>query len=143
QGHAVLAACLREAPILTAAGVEVLPGVDVTSDEAVAGLESRLATANVGLLMYVAGVVREAPFGRLDFAAMQDEYNVNALGFLRVAQVVARRMSAGGKIGMVSSRVGSLGDNASGGMYGYRMSKAAANMAALNLARELAPRQIA
>ncbi|HEY3603818.1 MAG TPA: SDR family NAD(P)-dependent oxidoreductase [Sporichthyaceae bacterium] len=143
NGHPVLAACLSEAPSLTAAGVEVLPGVDVTSDDAVALLEKSLVGRSVAMLVFVAGIVRESPFGGLDFAAMLDEYEVNALGFLRVAQVVTPRMGAGGKIGVLTSRVGSLGDNSSGGMYGYRMSKAAANMAALNLAHELAPRQIA
>lgn len=143
RGRRVLAACLTEAPTLTAAGVDVLPGIDVRSDHAVARLPRRLPETGVELLVYVAGVVREAPFGKLDFAAMHDEYDVNALGLLRVAQAVAPRMNAGGKVGVVTSRVGSLDDNTSGGMYGYRMSKAAANMAALNLARELAPRQIA
>jgi NAD(P)-dependent dehydrogenase (short-subunit alcohol dehydrogenase family) len=143
RGHAVVAACLHEAPTLKAAGVEVLPGIDVTSDDAVARLGRRLATASVELLIHVAGIVRESPFGALDFAAMQDEYAVNALGFLRVAQAVAPRMGPGGKIGVLTSRVGSLDDNGSGGMYGYRMSKAAANMAALNQAHEQAPRQIA
>lgn len=142
-GHQVVATCLGKAPSLAALGVDVLSGVDVTSDRAVVPLERRLARSSVGLLLYVAGVVREAPFGDLDFGAMQDEYDVNALGFLRIAQIVVPRMGAGGKIGVVTSRVGSLADNSSGGMYGYRMSKAAANMAALNLARELAPRQIA
>jgi 2-glutathionyl-2-methylbut-3-en-1-ol dehydrogenase len=45
-------------------------------------------------------------------------------------------------VGIVTSRVGSLGDNGSGGMYAYRMSKAAANMAALNLHHDLSPRGI-
>jgi NAD(P)-dependent dehydrogenase (short-subunit alcohol dehydrogenase family) len=143
RGSRVLACCLQEAPGLTAAGVDVLPGIDVTSDRAVAVLERHVAALTVELLVYVAGVVREAPFGKLDFAAMQAEYEVNALGFLRTAQAVVPRMRAGGKVGVITSRVGSLDDNASGGMYGYRMSKAAANMAALNLAHELAPRQIA
>jgi NAD(P)-dependent dehydrogenase (short-subunit alcohol dehydrogenase family) len=143
RGARVMAACLDGAPNLTAAGVEVVSGVDVTCDRAVALLDRRIAAHTVDLLIYVAGVVHEAPFGKLDFAAMHAEYDVNALGFLRVAEAVVPRMRAGGKIGVITSRVGSLGDNASGGMYGYRMSKAAANMAALNLAHELAPRQIA
>jgi NAD(P)-dependent dehydrogenase (short-subunit alcohol dehydrogenase family) len=143
RGQRVLAACLDDAPTLTDAGVEVLPGIDVTSDAAVARLERRVADRSVELLVHVAGIVCESPFGALDFAAMQREYDVNALGVLRVAQAVVPRMPAGGKIGVLTSRVGSLDDNGSGGMYGYRMSKAAANMAALNLARELAPRQIA
>ena len=42
----------------------------------------------------------------------------------------------------MSSRVGSLGDNGSGGMYAYRISKAGANMVALNLHHDLGPRGI-
>ena len=42
----------------------------------------------------------------------------------------------------MSSRAGSIGDNGSGGLYGYRMSKAALNMAGMSLARDLAPRGI-
>jgi NAD(P)-dependent dehydrogenase (short-subunit alcohol dehydrogenase family) len=38
--------------------------------------------------------------------------------------------------------MGSLGDNGSGGMYGYRMSKAAVNMAGVSLAKDLQPRGI-
>ena len=47
------------------------------------------------------------------------------------------------KLGIVTSRVGSLGDNSSGGMYAYRVSKAAANMVALNLHHDLSKRSIA
>jgi NAD(P)-dependent dehydrogenase (short-subunit alcohol dehydrogenase family) len=138
-----VAACLDVAPALAEAGVEVVPGVDVRSAAAVAELAARIGSRRVALLVHVAGIVHEAPFGALDFLAMQDEYAVNALGFLRVVEAIAPSMQAGGKIGVVTSRVASLGENASGGLYGYRMSKAAANMAAINLARELAPRQIA
>jgi NAD(P)-dependent dehydrogenase (short-subunit alcohol dehydrogenase family) len=139
----VLAACLAAAPALDDAGIEVFPGVDVRSDDAVARLAAQLSGRRLALLIYVPGVVREAAFGGLDFTAMHDEYDVNALGFRRVAQAVVPLMTAGAKIGVVTSRVASLAENASGGLYGYRMSKAAANMAALNLARELAPHQIA
>ena len=39
--------------------------------------------------------------------------------------------------------MGSIGDNGSGGYYGYRMSKAALNAASVSLAKDLAPRGIA
>ncbi len=139
----MLATCIEAAPALRDAGIAVVTGIDVRSDAAVAGLSSHLEGHRVALLIYVPGVVHEAPLGHLDFAAMHDEYDINALGFLRVAQAVVPWMAADGKIGVVTSRVASLGENASGGLYGYRMSKAAANMAAVNLARELAPQQVA
>ena len=43
--------------------------------------------------------------------------------------LIAAELLQGGKVAIVSSRVGSMGDNGSGGLYGYRMSKAAVNMA--------------
>jgi len=43
----------------------------------------------------------------------------------------------------MSSRMGSIDDNSSGGSYGYRMSKVALNMAGLSLAIDLRPRGIA
>ena len=52
------------------------------------------------------------------------------------------RLEVGAKIGVVSSMAGSIGDGPSGGMYGYRMSKAALNMAVANLAHELQAREI-
>ena len=62
---------------------------------------------------------------------------MNALGPLRVIQAVRDRLTKGSTVGIVTSRVGSLGDNRSGGEYGYRMSKAAANMLGLNLHLDL------
>ena len=52
-------------------------------------------------------------------------------------------MKRGSKVAIITSRSGSIGDNGSGGNYGYRMSKAAVNMAGANLAIELKPKGIA
>ena len=55
---------------------------------------------------------------------------------------LADNLREGGKVGIVTSRMGSIGDNSSGRMYSYRMSKAAANMLGVNLYHELRPRGI-
>ena len=52
-------------------------------------------------------------------------------------------LSRGSKLAIVSSRVGSIGDNSSGGNYGYRVSKTGANMVGMNLHRDLAGKGIA
>lgn len=144
RGDEVIAACLGEAPTLGGRrGIEVAPGVDVTSADAVARLAQQLAGRHLDVLVHNAGLVIERPLGQFDFAALHKEYEVNALGPLRVTQALLPMMGAGGKIGLVTSRVGSLGENQSGGLYGYRMSKAAANMAGLNLAHDLKSRGIA
>ena len=67
---------------------------------------------------------------------------MNTLGPLRVTTALLPRLQEGAKLAFVSSRAGSIGDRPSGGTYGYRMSKAALNMAAANMAHEIAGRGI-
>ena len=49
----------------------------------------------------------------------------------------------GSKLAIITSRMGSVADNTSGGMYGYRASKAAVNMIGRSLAHDLRPRGVA
>lgn len=68
---------------------------------------------------------------------------VNAVAPLRVTQALLDNMKDdGGKLLFISSMMASMADNDSGGMYGYRMSKAALNAAARSLAHDLQPRGI-
>lgn len=144
RGDTAIAACLdKGSDMLGTAGIEVVPGIDVTSDAAVRTLALYLGTRRLDVLVHNAGLVIERAFGNFDFAAFHREFDVNALAPLRVTQALVANMVRGGKIGLVTSRVGSLGENGSGGLYGYRLSKAAANMAGINLAHELKPRGIA
>jgi NAD(P)-dependent dehydrogenase (short-subunit alcohol dehydrogenase family) len=59
-----------------------------------------------------------------------------------VTAALRGQLEDGAKVGIVSSRMGSVADNTSGGHYGYRMSKAAVNMAGVSLARDLRDREI-
>jgi NAD(P)-dependent dehydrogenase (short-subunit alcohol dehydrogenase family) len=68
---------------------------------------------------------------------------VNAYGPLRVTHELAPLLRRGSKVALITSRMGSIADNTSGGMYGYRMSKAALNAAGKSLAHDLAPLGIA
>ncbi len=79
----------------------------------------------------------------LDFKAVESQFRINAMGPLRVSHALLANLSAGSKIGIVTSRMGSVDDNTYGGYYGYRMSKAAVNMAGMSLARDLFERGIA
>lgn len=143
RGETVIAACLGDSSSLRERGVELATGIDITSADAVAKLAGQLAGRRVDVLVHNAGLVIERALGSFDFDALHKEYAVNTLGPLRVTQALLPLMGEGGKIGLVTSRVGSLSENRSGGLYGYRMSKAAANMAGLNLARDLKSRGIA
>jgi NAD(P)-dependent dehydrogenase (short-subunit alcohol dehydrogenase family) len=123
--------------------VEVVTGIDVTSASAMDELRARIGRRRIDVLVNNAGVVIEEQLDSFDYDAFHRQFAVNALGPLRVTEALLSNMSRGGKIGIVSSRVGSLSENASGGLYGYRMSKAAANMAGINLAHALKARGIA
>jgi NAD(P)-dependent dehydrogenase (short-subunit alcohol dehydrogenase family) len=142
RGENVVAACRQSSPELDAVGCTVVAGVDVTSDDAGAALDRALGDRRVDVLVCNAGVLRHERVDSLDFEGMRSQFEVNSLGPLRIVSALLPRLGEGAKIGLVSSMAGSIGDRPSGGMYGYRMSKAALNMAGANLASELAPRGI-
>ena len=52
---------------------------------------------------------------------MRRQFEVNALGPLRVTGALLGNLARGSKIGILTSRMGSIGDNTTGGYYGYRM----------------------
>jgi NAD(P)-dependent dehydrogenase (short-subunit alcohol dehydrogenase family) len=62
---------------------------------------------------------------------------------LLITQALLGNLDEGSKVGIITSRMGSIADNDSGGSYGYRMSKAAVNAAGKSLAIDLKPRGIA
>ena len=145
RGDDVIAACLGDSDELRVLGIRVEPGVDVTSDEAVRGLAGGLAATGtvLDLLINNAGIAERDSLGALDYDAIRRQFEVNTLGPLRVTEAFLERLKPGSKVAFITSRIGSLGDNQSGGLYGYRISKCAANMVAVNLAHDLAKRGIA
>ena len=145
RGDAVVAACLGDSDELRALGLRVEPGVDVTSDEAVRALAERLAGTDttIDVLINNAGIAERDALGALDYDAIRRQLEVNTLGPLRVTEALLDRLKPGATVAFITSRIGSLGDNQSGGLYGYRISKCAANMVAVNLAHDLAKQGIA
>ena len=142
RGDDAVAVCLGGGESWAGRRVEVVAGVDVTADAAVAKLAAGLGSRRIDVLIHVAGVGALDSWGRLDFGLMLRHYDLNALGPLRVVHALADNLGEGSKLGIVTSRMASIGDNASGRMYSYRMSKAAANMLGVNLHHELKPRGI-
>lgn len=142
RGDEVLAVCRSGGAELDAVGSRVIDGIDVATDDAGARLDAALADVALDVLVHNAGLLRRDSIDALDLDAAREQLEVNALGPLRVTTALLPRLGRGSKIAFVSSRAGSIGDRPSGGTYGYRMSKAALNMAGANLAHDLAPRGI-
>ena len=137
RGDTVVAACRRTSPELDALGVEVVEGVDVASDEVVERLTKALGGRLVDRLVNNAGILERTSLDHLDFGSIERQFRVNAIGPLRVTAGLRNQLAEGGKVFIITSRMGSIEDNSSGGSYGYRMSKAAVNIAAKSLAVDL------
>ena len=137
KGRQVIAACRRSSPALDALGVRVEAGIDVTSDTAVAGLARRLEGIGLAELICNAGVLHEDDLDDVRLDDVRAQLEVNAIGPLRVVKALLPNLARGSKIALITSRMGSIGDNGSGGSYGYRMSKAALNAAGMSMARDL------
>jgi NAD(P)-dependent dehydrogenase (short-subunit alcohol dehydrogenase family) len=143
RGDDVIALCRKKSPALEALGVRVEEGIDVSSDDVIAVLGERLAGVGVDVLINNAGILTSEALDDLDMERIRRQFEVNSLGPLRVTKALLPNLSEGSKIAIVTSRMGSLADNTSGSRYGYRMSKAAVNMAGVSLANDLKDRGIA
>lgn len=143
RGDKVLAACRTTSPELERTGAEVVTEVDVAVPEGIARLKNAVGDRSIALLINNAGILLDsARLGALDAAEIRKQFEVNALGPLLSTSALCERFRKGTKLGFITSRMGSIGDNGSGGYYGYRMSKAALNIAAVSIARDLAPRGV-
>jgi NAD(P)-dependent dehydrogenase (short-subunit alcohol dehydrogenase family) len=143
RGVDVVVACRKSSDELAKLDVEVIEGVDVADDAAVGRLASGLGGRAVDVLVNCAGILSDESLGDLDFDRMRRQYEVNSLGPLRVTAALKDNLGQGSKVAIVTSRMGSIEDNTSGGRYGYRMSKAAVNMAGRSLANDLKDRGVA
>lgn len=118
-------------------GVTVVSDIDVGRDEDVQRLSSSLKGETIDVLINNAGILRVDGLDQLDFQDMAAQFAINAMAPLRVTSNLLPLMAKpGGKVAIITSRMGSI-DDGSGGMYGYRMSKAAVNMAGSSLAHDL------
>jgi len=143
RGDTVLAACRRSSPELDSLGVDVISDVDVASDDSGIGLAKIVGKRAIDLLVLNAGILEGDSLGHLDFASMRRQFEINSLGPLRVTDALLANLRRGAKIAIITSRMGSIADDTSGGSYGYRMSKAAVNAAGKALAVDLRDRGVA
>lgn len=143
RGETVIAVCRSAAQELQQLGVRVEAGVDITSDASVADLQARLKGTVIDGLINNAGILKRVTLENLDFDSIREQFEVNALGALRITHALLPNLTANSKIVLMTSRMGSIGDNTSGNSYGYRMSKVALSMAGKSLAHDLKPRGIA
>ena len=137
RGDEVIGVCRNAGDELRSLNLRVIEGVDVSDAESIQSLQGQTGLDDLDWLVNNAGILSVEGLENLDFDAMERQFRVNALGPLRVTSALLAKLGAGSKVGIITSRMGSVEDNTSGGYYGYRMSKAAVNMAGMSLARDL------
>jgi NAD(P)-dependent dehydrogenase (short-subunit alcohol dehydrogenase family) len=137
RGESVVAVCRKTSDELAELGVEVIERVDVTDERSLGRLVEALGSRTIDVLIANAGVLSDESLVDLDVERIRLQFEVNSLGPLRVTAALRGNLDSGSKVAIVTSRMGSIEDNTSGGRYGYRMSKAAVNMAGRSLAHDL------
>ena len=146
RGDAVIAVCRQASDALAGTGARVESDVDVTDAAALSALAARLQGQRIDQLWLNAGILSRDTLDSLDSSGFDDirrQFEVNAIGPLRVAQAMKDSLGSGSKVAILTSRMGSIADNGSGAYYGYRASKAAVNAIGKSLAIDLAPRGVA
>jgi NAD(P)-dependent dehydrogenase (short-subunit alcohol dehydrogenase family) len=120
--------------------------LEVTDIASVRAAAQSLAGEAIDLLINNAGVgsPKKQRLGSLDYAAWARVLDVNTLGPMRVVEAFLDSVAKGSdrKIVTLTSAMGSIADNGSGGSYAYRSSKAAVNIVIKSLSIDLAPRGI-
>jgi NAD(P)-dependent dehydrogenase (short-subunit alcohol dehydrogenase family) len=143
RADTVIGACRHGGDELQSMGIRVIAGIDVTAADSIAKLKHAVGGDRIDILINNAGILLSDSLGELDYDAIIRQFCVNALGPLRVTEALLENLAAGSKVVIMSSRVGSIEDNSSGGYYGYRASKTAVNMIGTNLKHDLLSRGVA
>ena len=117
--------------------------MDVTDPASIQAAAAELDGQAIDLLLNNAGIIgpRGQTIGNIDYEAWAEVLAVNTMGPMRVSEAFVEHVARSDRklIVTLTSGMGSIGDNTSGGSVVYRSSKAAVNMVTRSLAVDLAP----
>ena len=114
--------------------------LDVTAPDSIQSFKDSIGDEPIDLLLNVAGIdIHPGTLESSSLSEFQRTFDVNTFGVFALTQSLLPNVLACSepKIGIVTSRMGSIGDNSSGGQYAYRASKAAVNSIGKSLAMDL------
>ena len=143
RGEDVIATCRSSSSELNSLSVRIETEIDITSGDSIIKLKEKSNDTQIDVLILNAGISEPSSLSNLDPQSILHQFEVNALSPLCCVQVMLSNLSKSAKIALISSRMGSIEDNTSGGSYGYRMSKVALCMAGKSLSVDLKSKGIA
>tara|TARA_B100001059_G_C17814937_1_gene574586 strand:- start:324 stop:983 length:660 start_codon:yes stop_codon:yes gene_type:complete len=142
RGDSVIGVCRIPSKQLSKLGIHVISGIDISDGRSVKKIKEIIEDLPLDIIINNAGILKHDEFKKINYDELIEQFCVNALGPLRVCETLESNLKEGSKIIIISSRVGSISDNSSGGFYGYRASKTAVNQIGMNLMHEFKPRGI-
>ena len=120
--------------------------MDVTDAESIRNAATQLKDITIDVLINSAGIagLSGQKTGNVDYESWAYVFNVNTMGPLRVIESFSDHIARSERrlVVTITSGMGSLAKNTSGGSIAYRSSKAAVNMVMRSAAIDLAPRGI-
>jgi NAD(P)-dependent dehydrogenase (short-subunit alcohol dehydrogenase family) len=145
RGDQVYALCRKSSAELEELPVQVVSGIELTSDAAVSTLPSVVGPESLDVIVCNAGINHDTPdLEDIEIERLRYMFDVNALGSVRVILALLPKLREGSKVVMITT--GGLATlnfrAASKGNYGYRMSKAALVSFGQGLARDVRERGI-
>ena len=143
RGDEVIAVCRHSSDELDKLGIQVETGIDISDESSIQSLVKKLSDKTIDVLINNAGIYRQSNLSELNIDGIREQFEVNTIGPLRLTQALLPNLKRGSKIAIMTSRMGSIEDNTSGGTYGYRMSKTAVSMTGKSLSQDLKDRGIA
>lgn len=143
KGFDVTAVVRSPSDELKALDITIISDIDVSNEDDIITLEKQLHGHKIDILINNAGVLHNENMDDMNFATINQQLAINAVAPIRVTHALVQSLGIDAKVAMITSRMGSITDNGSGGYIGYRMSKAALNAASVSLAHELKDKKIA
>ncbi|WP_052380029.1 MULTISPECIES: SDR family NAD(P)-dependent oxidoreductase [unclassified Pseudoalteromonas] len=122
QGSKVIALCRQSSAKLNALAnenVEIVENVDVATESGIQSMCDAIGAQMIDVLINNAGILRDESLDNLNLDTIYEQFQVNAVAPLKVCQSLLNNLTSGSKIALITSRMGSIADNGSGGRYGY------------------------
>eukprot|EP01126_Amoeba_proteus_P034965 TRINITY_DN3511_c0_g1_i3.p1 TRINITY_DN3511_c0_g1~~TRINITY_DN3511_c0_g1_i3.p1 ORF type:complete len:233 (+),score=33.73 TRINITY_DN3511_c0_g1_i3:75-773(+) len=115
---------------------------DISQELGIAHVVSEVAEQPIDILVHNAGIYPSDSIADVSHEKFMQAFNLNTVAPFVLTSRLLNNLRVGSKIIFISSRMGSISDNSSGGSYAYRMSKAALNMGATSLAIDLSKKGV-
>jgi len=118
RGDKVIATCRKDSLELRETGAEIHEGIEVTDDASIHALAGELQGRRIDILVNCAGILTRESLDDLDIDRIRRQFEINAISPLRVTAALQGCLGRGSKVAIITSRMGSIEDNTSGGYYG-------------------------